>query len=239
MCPSSSQHLTSHSHPNPVSSSFSVLPSIHTSNPPPSLTNTDKTISSKITSPKTTAKNPPTHPPNHPQLIFTYPLLASSIPPPQTQHAIPPLTHPLAILIIRSIASASWGPSKESLCTLYKAFIRPILTYASAGLFSFASSTHITSVERMHRSFCRVITGCLSSTPIPLLHVEALLPPLRVSLSLTPLSPSLNEPSVYLQSFPYPLLPILTPAHVSKKAHGDPSPDHITLPLTYISPMNL
>ena len=31
----------------------------------------------------------------------------------------------------RSIASASWGPSKEFLCTLYKAFIRPILTYAS------------------------------------------------------------------------------------------------------------
>ena len=33
----------------------------------------------------------------------------------------------------RSIASASCSPSKESLCTLYKAFIRPILTYASPG----------------------------------------------------------------------------------------------------------
>ena len=30
---------------------------------------------------------------------------------------------------------------------------------------------------------CRVITGCLSSTPIPLLHIEALLPPLRVTLT--------------------------------------------------------
>ena len=30
----------------------------------------------------------------------------------------------------------------------------------------------------MHRSSCRVITGCLSPTPIPLLQVEALLPPL-------------------------------------------------------------
>ena len=29
----------------------------------------------------------------------------------------------------RSIASASWGPSKESLCSLYKSFIRPILQY--------------------------------------------------------------------------------------------------------------
>ena len=28
-----------------------------------------------------------------------------------------------------------WSPSKESLCTLYKAFIRPILTYASQAGF--------------------------------------------------------------------------------------------------------
>ena len=88
----------------------------------------------------------------------------------------------------RSIASASWGPSKESLCTLYKAFIRPILTYASPGWFPFSSPTHITSVERTHRSSCRVITGCLSSTPIPLLQIKALLPPLRVTLTHQSLS---------------------------------------------------
>ena len=40
----------------------------------------------------------------------------------------------------------------------------------------------------MHRSSCRVITGCLSSTPIPLLHIGALLPPLRVTLTHQPLS---------------------------------------------------
>ena len=88
----------------------------------------------------------------------------------------------------RSIASASWGPSKESLCTLYKAFMRPIFTYASPGWFPFSSATNITSVERLHRSSCRVITGCLSSTPIPLLHIQALLPPLRVTLTHQSLS---------------------------------------------------
>ena len=40
----------------------------------------------------------------------------------------------------------------------------------------------------MHRSSCRVITGCLSSFPIPLLHIEALLPPLRVTLTHQSLS---------------------------------------------------
>ena len=100
----------------------------------------------------------------------------------------------------RSIASASWGPSKESLCTLYKAFIRPILTYASPAWFPFSSPTHITSVKRMRRSSCRVITGCLSSTPIPLLHIEALLPPLRVTLthqSLSFFEQALRLPSTF------------------------------------------
>ena len=100
----------------------------------------------------------------------------------------------------RSIASASWGPSKKSLCTLYKAFIRPILTYASPGWFPFSSPTHITSLERMHRSSCRLITGCLSSTPIPLLHIEAFLPPLRVTLthqSLSFFKQALQLPSTF------------------------------------------
>ena len=42
--------------------------------------------------PKTTTNNP-TNLPNHPQLIFNYPPSASTIPPPQTQHTISPLTH--------------------------------------------------------------------------------------------------------------------------------------------------
>ena len=80
MCPSSSQPLPTLSHPNHVSSSFSVSPSIHTPNPLPSLTNTHKTISSKMNPPKTTMNNP-TYPPNHPQLIFTYPPSALTTPP--------------------------------------------------------------------------------------------------------------------------------------------------------------
>ena len=40
----------------------------------------------------------------------------------------------------------------------------------------------------MHRFSCRVIIGCLSSTPIPLLYIETLLPPLRVALTHQSLS---------------------------------------------------
>ena len=84
---------------------------------------------------------------------------------------------------LRCISASSWGPSKESLSFLYQAFLRPLLTYASRRWFPFLSVTNITKLERLHRAASRIITGCLSSSPIPLLLSEASLPPLRVALT--------------------------------------------------------
>ena len=81
------------------------------------------------------------------------------------------------------ISASSWGPSKESLSLLYKAFFRPLLTYASPGWFHFISITNITKLQRLHRAASRAITGCLSSSPIPLLLSEVSLPPLRVTMT--------------------------------------------------------
>ena len=83
---------------------------------------------------------------------------------------------------LRCISASSWGSSKESLSVLYKAFLRPLLTYASLGWFPFLSVTNITKLERLHQADSRAITGCLSSSPIPLLLSEFSLPPLRVTL---------------------------------------------------------
>ena len=84
---------------------------------------------------------------------------------------------------LRCISASSWGPSKESLSLLYISFLRPLLTYASPGWFPFLSATNITKLERLHRAASRIITGCLSSSPIPLLLTESSLPPLRVTLT--------------------------------------------------------
>ena len=84
---------------------------------------------------------------------------------------------------LRCISASSWGPSKESLSLLYKSFLRSLFTYASPGWFPFLSATNITKLERLHRAASRAITGCLSSSPIPLLLTEASLPPLRVTLT--------------------------------------------------------
>ena len=78
---------------------------------------------------------------------------------------------------LRCIFASSWGPSKESLSVLYKSFLRPLLTYASSGWFPFLSATNVTKLERLYRAANRVITGCLSSSLIPLLLSEASLPP--------------------------------------------------------------
>ena len=84
---------------------------------------------------------------------------------------------------LRCISASSWVPSKESLSVLYKSFLQPLLTYASPGWFLFLSVVNFTKLERLHRAASRAITGCLSSSPIPLLLSEASLPPLRVTLT--------------------------------------------------------
>ena len=84
---------------------------------------------------------------------------------------------------LRCISASSWGPSKESLSVLYKSFLRSLLTYASPGWFPFLSATNITKLERLYRAASCAITGCLSSSPIPLLLSETSLLPLQVTLT--------------------------------------------------------
>ena len=83
---------------------------------------------------------------------------------------------------LRCISVSSWGPSKESLSLVYKSFLWSLLTYASPGWFHFLSATTSTKLKRLYRAASRTISGCLSSSPIPLLS-EASLLPLRVTLT--------------------------------------------------------
>ena len=84
---------------------------------------------------------------------------------------------------LRCISASSWDSFKESISVLYKFFLRLLLTYASPGWFPFLSATNLTKLERLYRAASRAITGCLSSSPIPLFFSEASLPPLRVTLT--------------------------------------------------------
>ena len=83
---------------------------------------------------------------------------------------------------LRCISAFSWGPSKESLSVLYKAFLQPFLTYALPGWFPSLTVTNITKLEHLHRAASRAITGCLLSSPIPLFLSKASLSPLQFTL---------------------------------------------------------
>ena len=102
---------------------------------------------------------------------------------------------------LRCISASSWGHSKEFLSLLYKAFLRPLLTYASSGWVPFLNVTNITKLERLHRAASCAITGCLSFSAIPLLFSAASLPVLRVALTYFTLS-SFNRTLRLLTSFP-------------------------------------
>ena len=101
---------------------------------------------------------------------------------------------------LRCISASSWGPSKESLCVLYKPFLWPLLTYASPGWFPFLSVTNLTKLERLYRTANRTLTACFSSSSIPLLLFEVSLSPLRVTLTHFTLSS--YERALSLPTFP-------------------------------------
>ena len=63
-----------------------------------------------------------------------------------------------------------------------------MLTYASPGWFPFLYNTATNHLEVLHGAECRVITGCLSSTPSSLLLLEAQLPLLKLTLEHQALS---------------------------------------------------
>jgi len=67
---------------------------------------------------------------------------------------------------------------------LYKAYIRPILSYASPGWYPFLCDTLKKDLEVYHRRACRVISGSHASTPVPLLLLESLTPTPLLEITL-------------------------------------------------------
>ena len=89
---------------------------------------------------------------------------------------------------LKFIASSTWGPSLESLSQLYKAFLRPVLTYSSPSWFPSTAVSNIAYLYRIHNQACRVITGCLNSTPLQLRFHESSKPPVNSTHSHQTLS---------------------------------------------------
>ena len=75
--------------------------------------------------------------------------------------------------ILRSLAGASWGCSKETLTRTYKSHVESSLFYASAVWGPNISTSSVNQLQRIVNAAARVITGCHSSTPVNDLVMEA------------------------------------------------------------------
>ena len=78
---------------------------------------------------------------------------------------------------LRCNCASSWGPSHFCIKFLSAPFHLRFTRMVSL------SVTNITKLKHLRRAASRTITGCLSSSPIPLLLSKASLPPLRVALT--------------------------------------------------------
>ena len=74
---------------------------------------------------------------------------------------------------MRALSGKSWGAAASDLRTVYTAFIRSCAEYAAAGWMPGTAPSNLEHLEIAQRRGCRVITGCLKSTPAAALEREA------------------------------------------------------------------
>ena len=86
--------------------------------------------------------------------------------------------------ILKSLAGSSWGQQKETLVFTYKCLLRPLHTYAAPVWFPNVSDSAVRKLQSTQNSALRIATGSLKMSPIPHLHSETKILPVREHLSL-------------------------------------------------------
>ena len=73
---------------------------------------------------------------------------------------------------LKALTGTTYGQSKESITTLYKQYIRTLLTYASPAWSSITSTSNTRHLQTIQNAALRIATGCTQPTDIPHLHHE-------------------------------------------------------------------
>jgi hypothetical protein len=81
--------------------------------------------------------------------------------------------------VIRTLTHTSYGHSKEDITTVYKQYIRPILSYAHTAWQPDLADTHVNKLQVTQNTALRIATGCTLTTPRAHLHEETRVLPLR------------------------------------------------------------
>ena len=115
--------------------------------------------------------------------------------------------------VLRSLASTTYGHSKKDITTVYKQYIRPILTYAHTSWQPDIAKSHLQKLQTTQNSALRIATGCTSGTPITHLHDETRVLPLTSHMDMrgTQIYTSTADPQHPLH---YMQQPKQTPRHI-------------------------
>ena len=127
--------------------------------------------------------------------------------------------------VIRALTHTEYGHSKEDTTTLYKQYIRPILTYAHTAWQPDTANTHLGKLQTTQNTALRLATGCTRTTPIQHIHEESLVLPLISHMDMrgTHAYSSTIDPS-------HPLHFMQTPANTGRQhIHRTPARHYNTL----------
>jgi hypothetical protein len=86
--------------------------------------------------------------------------------------------------VMKALAGTSWGHHMETLLLTYKSLVRPTFTFGSPIWFPNTSATNIANLQRIQNKCLRVATGCHLKTPIPHLHTETRVLPVKNHLEM-------------------------------------------------------
>ena len=119
---------------------------------------------------------------------------------------------------LRAVSGKAWGANTSDLRSLYLAYIRACADYAAAGWMPGVAPANLEHLEVAQRQACRIITGCLRSTPAAALEREADLMPFAVRRKQ--LAAAAAER--HLRDLPGdPLQPLLQEARPRRRLHRD------------------
>ena len=78
------------------------------------------------------------------------------------------------LAILKATAGSTWGASKEVLSATFKGLIKSVLNYAAPVWAPNMSSSSFNRLQLVQNAALRIVTGCLSASPINHLHEETL-----------------------------------------------------------------
>ena len=126
--------------------------------------------------------------------------------------------------VLRSLTHTTYGHSKEDITTLYKQYIRPILTYAHTAWQPDLARTHMQKLQTTQNTALRIATGCTLTTPTSHIHEETHVLPLKSHMDMrgTHAFTSTADPS-------HPLHYMQTPRPTSRYIHNTPAAHYLSL----------